>query len=245
MTRPIVVIPCCRKIVDRRQFDGVSRRYSVAVAQAAGCQPLLVPLGDSVGDIGQILDLADGVLLSGSMSNVEPAHYKGGPPLIEEAIDPDRDALTLPMIQSAIARKIPLFAICRGFQELNVALGGTLHQAVHTREGYLDHREPESEDLAGAFSTSHRVRLIDKLKNWVGQDEIMVNSLHWQGIEKLSDRLLPQAHAPDGLIEAVRVLDGHPFTLGVQWHPEWEPQNDPASFELFRRFGDAVRGEKL
>jgi putative glutamine amidotransferase len=224
------------------RFDVAGRKYSAAVAEVADCQPLLMPLGPSMADVGAVLDIADGILLSGSLSNVEPVHYSDEEPLDPGMVDRDRDALTLPLIRSAIERKLPLFAICRGFQELNVALGGTLHQAVHNVSGHADHREPKSDDFDVKFAPVHPVSLNGELRNWVGEEKIIVNSLHGQGIAKLAEPLVAEAFADDGLIEAVRAPAGNPFSLGVQWHPEWRPQANPVSIALFRRFGEAARG---
>lgn len=241
MSRPIVVIPSCSKAIGGLTFDAVGRKYSSAVAEVAECQPLLVPLGQSMADLGSVLDAADGILLSGSLSNVEPRHYGDELPLDPQTVDRDRDALTLPLIRGAIERKLPLFAICRGFQEFNVAFGGTLHQAVHTIDGHADHREPVDEDFEIKFAPKHQVRLEGELKSWLGKDRLTVNSLHWQGINKLAQPLVAEAFADDGLIEAIRAPAGNPFSLGVQWHPEWQALGNPASITLFRRFGDAAR----
>jgi putative glutamine amidotransferase len=194
-------------------------------------------------DVGAVLDIADGILLSGSLSNIEPVHYGDEPPLDPETIDRERDALTLPLIRTAVERKLPLFAICRGFQELNVAFGGSLHQAVHAVNGHNDHREPKDEDFDGKFRPVHAVTLKGELRAWLGADKILVNSLHSQGISKLAEPLIAEAVAEDGLVEAVRAPGGNPFSLGVQWHPEWQPHTNPASIALFRRFGEAARGK--
>jgi putative glutamine amidotransferase len=164
------------------------------------------------------------------------------PPLNAGALDPARDDLTLPLIREALVRKIPTFAICRGFQEMNVALGGTLDQAVHTVTGRNDHRERSDVPLDDRFGPSHPVILSGTLKDWIGKDEIIVNSLHSQGIQRLAAPLTAEAHAADGLVEAVRGPAEHPFLLGVQWHPEWQAKTNPVSIELFRRFGAAAKG---
>lgn len=242
MSRPIVIIPCDTKVIDGLTFDAVGRKYSAAVAEVADCQPLLAPLGPSMLDMNGLLEIADGILLSGALSNVHPSHYGlGEPPLNEKALDHERDGLTLPLVREALHRKLPLFAICRGFQELNVALGGTLDQAVHTVDGRNDHREPSDVPVEERFGPAHPVTLSGTLRNWVGQDEITVNSLHWQGIQRLAPLLTAEAHAKDGLIEAVRGPSDHPFLFGVQWHPEWQAKHNTASIEIFHRFGDAVR----
>ncbi|MGB6909308.1 MAG: gamma-glutamyl-gamma-aminobutyrate hydrolase family protein [Methyloceanibacter sp.] len=242
MSRPIVVIPACTKLIDGYVFDAVGRKYSAAIADVAECQPLLAPLGASMADIGAVLDVADAILLTGSPSNVAPDRYGKEAPLKPETLDPARDALTLPLIRAAIERKVPLFAICRGLQELNVALGGSLHQAVHDVNGHRDHRAPSDIPLDERYGPLHPIRLRGALRDWIGSDEIMVNSLHSQGIARLADGLKPEAFAEDGLVEAVRGPDDAAFCLGVQWHPEWEAKSNAVSTSLFRRFGAAAKG---
>ena len=193
-------------------------------------------------DLGTLLEVADAILLSGSVSNVAPEHYGEEAPIKPDALDPLRDALTLPLIRAAIERKKPLFAICRGFQELNVALGGTLHQAVHDVNGHKDHRARLELALEEMYGPVHAVFLRGTLRDWVGSDKLMVNSLHWQGIARLAPGLKPEAFAEDGLVEAVRGPDDSTFVLGVQWHPEWGVKFNPVSASLFRRFGAAAKG---
>ena len=243
MSRPLVVIPACTKLIDGDVFDAVGRKYAAAVAEVAECQPLLVPVG--MADIPTLLEVADAILLSGSPSNVAPRHYGDEAPLMEERLDPVRDALTLPLIRAAVERKKPLFAICRGFQELNVALGGSLHQAVHVVDGHKDHRARIDLPFEERYGPMHSVTLRGLLREWIGSDKIMVNSLHWQGIARLADGLKPEAFAEDGLIEAVRGPDEAAFCLGVQWHPEWAAKSNPISTVLFRRFGAAARGATI
>ncbi len=240
MSRPIVIIPACTKNIGGLDFDAVGRKYTAAVAEVAECQPLLVPVGPGLSDIGALLEIADAILLSGSLSNVNPAFYGDELPLNPKTMDAARDAVTLPLIRAAIEKKKPLFAICRGFQELNVALGGSLFQAVHDADGHMDHRERESPNMDEKFGPVHPISLKGQLRDWIGKDEIMVNSLHWQGINRLSDQLTPEAYAKDGLVEAVRGPADHPFCLGVQWHPEWQAKSNPVSVSLFRRFGTAA-----
>ncbi|MFA5956029.1 gamma-glutamyl-gamma-aminobutyrate hydrolase family protein [Hyphomicrobium sp.] len=242
MKRPIVVIPCSTETVSGLTSDTAGRKYSAAVTEGAECQPLLLPVGKGLADIGSVLDVASGILLTGAIANVHPDNYGNEEPLLPDAIDRDRDAVTLPLIRAAIERKVPIMAICRGFQELNVALGGTLHQAVHAVDGYADHREPKVTDFDVMFAVRHPIKLTGELKKWIGQDEIMVNSLHGQGIKDLAKPLVAEAFAEDGLVEAVRVAAGNTFSLGVQWHPEWQLHSNPVSLALFRRFGDAARG---
>jgi putative glutamine amidotransferase len=242
MSRPIVVIPACTKIIDGHAFDAVGRKYAAAVAEVAECQPLLVPVGAGMTDIVAVLELADAILLSGSRSNVAPEHYGEETPINPDALDPLRDAVTLPLIRAAVELKTPLFAICRGFQELNVALGGSLHQAVHDVNGHKDHRARTNVDIDEAYGLVHKVSLRGMLRDWVGSDQIMVNSLHWQGISRVASGLKPEAFAEDGLVEAVRGPDDAAFCLGVQWHPEWATKANPVSTALFRRFGAAAKG---
>ena len=242
MSRPIVVIPACTKMIEGHAFDAVGRKYAAAVAEVAECQPLLVPVGPGMTDLGTLLEVADAILLSGSASNVAPEHYGEEIPIKPDALDPLRDALTLPLIRAAIERKTPLFAICRGFQELNVALGGSLYQAVHDVNGHKDHRARFDVPLDESYGLVHPISLRGTLRDWVGRDEIMVNSLHWQGIARLADGLKPEAFAEDGLVEAVRGPDDSTFVLGVQWHPEWGAKLNPVSTALFRRFGAAAKG---
>jgi putative glutamine amidotransferase len=243
MSRPIVVIPACTKLIDGDVYDAVGRKYAAAIAEVAECQPLLVPVGPGMADIGSILEIADAILLSGSRSNVAPEHYGEEVRVNPDRLDPLRDALTLPLIRAAVETKKPLFAICRGCQELNVALGGSLHQAVHDVDGHKDHRASPDVPLDEAYGPIHPVFLRGKLRDWIGSDQIMVNSLHWQGIARLANGLKPEAFAEDGLIEAVRGPDDAAFCLGVQWHPEWSARSNPVSTSLFRRFGQAAKGE--
>ena len=244
MSRPIVVIPACTKLIDGDVYDAVGRKYAAAIAEVAECQPLLVPVGPGIADVGSILEIADAVLLSGSRSNVAPEHYGEEVRINPDRLDPLRDALTLPLVRAAVETKKPLFAICRGCQELNVALGGSLHQAVHDVDGHKDHRARPNVPLDEAYGPTHQVFLCGKLRDWIGSDLIVVNSLHWQGIARLANGLKPEAFSEDGLIEAVRGPDDAAFCLGVQWHPEWSTKSNPVSTSLFRRFGQAAKGKR-
>jgi putative glutamine amidotransferase len=219
-------------------------KYVAAVTTGAQCTPLIVPaLGGAI-DFDALLDIADGVMLTGSPSNVHASLY--GQEVLDPSLplDPARDATTLPLIRAAIQRGIPMMAICRGFQEVNVALGGTLHQAVHNVAGMADHRENKQQTLEQQYAPAHRVllerhgRMAEILDNAA---EIMVNSLHGQGIATLAPGLAVDARADDGLVEAYRVSDAAAFTLAVQWHPEWRLAENPDSMKLFSAFGDACR----
>ncbi len=242
----VVAVPCCNKFVGDRPFHVVGDKYVRAVTDGAGAMPWLVPALGTPVDVRSLVARVDGLMLTGSLSNVEPQHY-GGPASDAGTLhDADRDAVTLPLIDAALAARVPVLAICRGLQELNVALGGTLHQKVHEVAGRMDHRAPQSEDMEIKFAHAHDVRLTPggALNALTGLDTFPVNSLHWQGIDRLAPGLTVDAVAPDGQVEAVRVTNLHGvdgFALAVQWHPEWRFAEDPPSAALFRAFGDAVR----
>jgi putative glutamine amidotransferase len=183
-------------------------------------------------------------MFTGSPSNVEPHHYSGPPSDPGTLHDPARDATTLPLIRKAVASGIPVLGICRGFQEMNVAFGGTLHQKVHEVEGRFDHREDTKLELDVQYGPAHEVILEPEglLRSLAPQSRLTVNSLHSQGIDRLGEGLSVEARAPDGLVEAFRVLDGRSFAVAVQWHPEWKVMSNPFSHALFAAFGTAARG---
>jgi putative glutamine amidotransferase len=224
-------------------FHAVGEKYLRAVAEAAGCVPLLIPaLGDIV-SVDEVLDIVDGLVFTGSPSNVEPMHYSGTPSMPGTLHDAARDATTLPLIPAAVARGIPVLGICRGFQEMNVAFGGTLHQSLHEVPGFLDHRDDESLPLDIQYGPAHEVILEQGgvLRGLAGIDSVRVNSLHGQGVDRLGDRLAVEAHAPDGVIEAFRVKHAQRFALAVQWHPEWKVMSNDFSRALFAAFGASSR----
>ncbi len=240
--KPVVLIPADVKQVGEHPFHMAGQKYIRAVADAAGALPLVIPAIESV-DIEELLSLANGILLTGSVSNVHPSHF--GQQIHNPALplDPARDALTLKLIHAAIAAGLPLLAICRGFQELNVAFGGSLHQAVHEVAGLNDHREPKEMAVDVQYAPVHQVKLVanGQLATIIGSTDIKVNSLHGQGIDRLGAGLVAEAHAPDGLIEAVHVQDAAVFAIGVQWHPEWKVLETPQYLPIFKAFGDACR----
>ena len=238
---PFIGIPCCLRAIHERPFHTVSERYPNAVIDAAGCLPVIIPaIGPKI-DCSAMLDGLDGLLLTGSPSNVEPAHY-GGPPSWEGTLhDPDRDATTLPLIREAVRRDMPILAICRGIQELNVALGGTLHQRIFEMPSRFNHRRRRGPmTLDQRYAPAHSVALTPEgvLAQLAETTEIMVNSLHGQGINEPATDLLVEAVAPDGQIEAVS-LPGARFVVGVQWHPEYKPLENPFSQALFAAFSHA------
>jgi putative glutamine amidotransferase len=239
---PLIGIPTCLRTVNERVTHGVVDRYPSAVIDATGCLPVLIPAVGSKIDICQVLDRLDGLLLTGSPSNVHPSHYGAEPTHPDILHDPARDATTLPLIRAAVARDLPVLAICRGIQELNVALGGTLHQRVHELPGRLNHRSPK-EAPDGPYGPAHSVALAagGVLAALAGTAEVVVNSLHSQGIDRLAPRLRIEAVAPDGQIEAVSLPQAC-FIVGVQWHPEHKVLENPFSRALFSAFAEACRG---
>jgi len=237
------ITACLKEMPGGSRAHAVQRKYVDAVVAAVEAVPLLLPAIAERQDIPAVLDRIDGILVTGSPSNVDPAHY-GGPAAREGNLaDLERDATTLPLIRAAIARGLPLLAICRGIQELNVAMGGSLHQHVHEVPGRQDHRSDKTLPPAERYEPRHPVHLVvgGVLADMMGgATAIQVNSLHGQGVDRLGQGLRVEALAPDGTIEAVS-LPGAGFLLGVQWHPEYSPQDDPCSRRVFTAFGTAVR----
>ncbi len=232
-----VGIPACNRVVNELEIHYTPKRYGQALMYASGCLPVLLPpVGEGMLDI---LDRLDGLLLDGSPSNVEPALYGVDHDATPGKHDPERDATTLPLVRAAIARGMPVLAICRGIQELNVALGGSLHQQVQELPGRRDHRAGPG-DINEKFGFAHPVELSGQFALMVGTSQITVNSLHEQSIDRLADGLVVEGVAEDGTIEAVRVAGAKSFACGVQFHPEWHVKQDEASRRIFEAFGEAV-----
>lgn len=241
--KPIVGVPADRRQYGPHPFHMVGEKYLTALLEAAGVLPLMTPvLPDNV-DIDELLAQFDGIFLTGSYSDLEPHHYGGEPSADGSLHDPYRDAVTLPLAKRALEEGVPLLAVCRGFQELNVVLGGTLHQKVHEIPGYHSHLENKDDPLDVQYGPSHPVGLPENglLRELLGSDTAMVNSLHGQGIAKLADGVTVEAIADDGLVEAFRVDDVPEFALAVQWHPEWKATENEFSKVIFKAFGDACR----
>ncbi len=238
-SKPLVLLPACERWLDSRPMQTVRQQYLDAL-QAVGLQPLIVPTSTPP-DWDALLPLASGVLLTGSPSNVDPSHY--GAPLQTPELprDPARDAAVLPLVARLLARGMPLLAICRGFQEMNVALGGSLHQRVQELPGHADHRDLQLP--YPSFAEAHPVLLKPggRLAKLLCTEQIQVNSVHGQGIDRLAEGLSVEARAPDGLVEAFTSSASPGFNLGVQWHPEWETTQHPASLALFEAFAAACR----
>jgi putative glutamine amidotransferase len=239
---PLIVVAADVRPADGYVWHAAAETYLTAVVHACGAIPLVLPsLGEAI-DFDALLARVDGVLLPGSRSNVHPSRYGNPPTRLAEPHDPRRDAVTLPLIAAALRSGVPLFAICRGMQELNVALGGTLIAEVQEEPGRNDHRAPASDDPDQRFAISHTVTIAPggMLAGILGTGTIRVNSLHRQAIGRLAAGLAVEATAPDGTVEAVSVRDAASFALGVQWHPEYWVRTDVPSQKLFAAFGAAV-----
>lgn len=240
---PLIGIPACARVIEGHPFNICGEKYIAAVVDGARCLPLIIPALPVPLDPDRLLDALDGLLITGSPSNVHPARYGGEASRPGTLHDEQRDATTLPLIARAIARGVPLFAICRGFQELNVTMGGTLFQQVHEIEGRLDHRAPDDQPIPVKYGPAHQVRLAGGglFESLLGPGDVTVNSIHSQGIDRLAPGLAVEATAPDGQIEAVTVVDAPGLVIAVQWHPEWRATDNQASMRLFKAFGDAAR----
>ncbi len=243
---PLVGVPTDRKIIGPHPFLAVGEKYVRAVIDGADCLPTLIPGLEPPLPPAELLRGLDGLLLTGSHSNIEPHHYSDEPSYPGNLHDPARDATNLALIPLAIELDLPILAICRGFQEVNVALGGRLHQKVHEVPGFDDHRENTDDDLDKQYAPQHVIRLRPGglLAAIASAQFVEVNSLHGQGIARLGEGLEIEATAPDGLIEAYR-RPASTFLLAVQWHPEWRVRENPFYHGIFRAFGDACRRRAL
>lgn len=242
-TKPLIGVPADRRVIDPHPFQMVGEKYLDALTKGSDALPLIVPVMPDDVDLDDLLSRFDGIFLTGSYSNVEPHHYEGEPSEEGTLHDPHRDAITLPLAKRALETGVPLFAVCRGFQELNVALGGSLHQKVHEVAGYHNHLENKDDPLDRQYGPSHPVNLADGglLRELAGSEQVMVNSLHAQGVARLAAGVRIEAIADDGLIEAFRVDEAPAFALAVQWHPEWRVMQNEFSKAIFKAFGDACR----
>ena len=239
---PVVGVSACLQPSNRGPIHTVRVQYVDAVLDGLGGVPLLLPAIGARQDVAAVLDRLDGLLLTGSPSNVEPRHYgaTGRPTTLH---DPARDATTLPLIRAALEHGLPVLALCRGHQELNVALGGSLHQHVEEMPGRIDHSAPASDDMNRRYALRHWVELapgglLEKING--GNPRAYVNSLHSQAIDRLADGLAVEARHEDGTIEAARWTKGPGWALGVQWHPEWHVRGDEFARAIFRAFSDAI-----
>ena len=243
MTKPLVLVTADVKPIDGFNWHAVNATYLHAVLKGSDAIPMILPsLGNEL-DLDAALDQVDGVVATGSRSNVNPALYGQEPTEANGPYDPDRDATTLPLLRRAVERGIPVFAICRGMQELNVAMGGSLLTEVQELSGRKDHRAPVSEQQDERFRIAHPVDVAEggTLEDVIGSEPFDVNSLHRQAVGELGGGLVMEARAQDGTIEAMSVTDSAGYVLATQWHPEYWVSTDGPSQKLFSAFGDAVR----
>jgi len=215
---------------------------SEAVAEVSECMPLLIPSDPRFLSVDELLETFDGFLLTGGRPNVHPQEYGEAATEAHGAFDRARDAIALPLVRACVERGQPFFGICRGFQEVNVAMGGTLHPEIRDLPGRMNHRMPPDGSLEEKFALRHVVEMSDGgvFHQLFGAREVMTNTLHGQGIKTPGARIVIDGYAPDGTPEAIYVKDAPGFTLSVQWHPEWDAGNDPVSRPLFKAFGKAV-----
>jgi putative glutamine amidotransferase len=245
--KPIIGIPADRRLLGHHYFHCVGEKYIAAVVDGADALAVVLPSLGRAEQLQQALASVDGILLTGSASNVEPHHYQGPPSDAGTLHDSQRDATTLPLIPLAIRAGLPLLAVCRGFQEMNVAFGGTLWQKLHEVEGFANHREDTQAALDEQYGPAHEIDLVPDgvLHRLAGACSLKVNSLHSQGVQRLGEGLRIEARARDGVIEAFSVVDAPAFALAVQWHPEWKFHDNPFSRALFAAFGQAARERAL
>lgn len=250
MRRPVVgVIGNAHRIEDRFTVQMVGERNLRAITDVAGAVPLMFAGSPEITDVGALLDVVDGVVLTGARANVHPTRFKCEPHESHEPYDIERDEVALAVSEACVARGIPLFGICRGLQEMNVAFGGSLHPEIRELPGRINHRMPRLEsgeihpDPLVVFADRHDVKLTPGgvFAKLLGCETIRVNSLHGQGILKPGERVVIEGIAEDGTIEAIRIADAPGFALGVQWHAEYDPQRNPINRKLFEAFGAALR----
>ena len=244
--RPLVGVVADRRMVGEHVFHLAGEKYLEALLKGAGVYPVILPALIEEVDVEEILEDFDGLFLAGSPSNIESHHYMGDPSKPGTWHDPERDLKALALIPAAIRAAMPLFAVCRGFQEMNVAFGGTLHQLVHEIPGYIVHKENPDAPLGEKYGPAHGINFTagGLLEAITGATSCRVNSLHSQAVDRLADELSVEAVAEDGLIEAFTVRNAPGFTLGVQWHPEWKTTENPVSLSIFEAFGKACREYK-
>ncbi len=253
MGRPVIgIIGNAYHIENRFMVQMAGERNLRAVAEVADAIPLIFPGLPDVIAVPELLDIVDGILLTGARANVHPSHFNASPRPEYEPFDENRDAVALPLIQACVDQGVPVFGICRGFQEMNVAYGGTLHPEIRDLPGRMNHRMPRLDngevhpDPAVVFADRHDVELTPDgvFANLYGTNRIRVNSLHGQGILEPGSRVVIEGKAEDGTIEAIRIADAPGFALGVQWHAEYDPINYEVNKVVFREFGAALRGKR-
>ncbi|MFT5180168.1 MAG: putative glutamine amidotransferase [Alphaproteobacteria bacterium] len=254
ITTPRPLIGVSGELKDFNGFDiqSAGHKYVYSVVEGFGGMPIILPaLGDVEANaaeaMAELVDRLDGIILTGGRANIEPHHYDGDPFRPETYRDPVRDATTLPMVRAAVDRGVPLFGICRGIQEINVAFGGSLHPYLWEVEGKSDHRMPQTDVLEDRFAPRHPVHLtpggfFDKIASaaGIGGDDVIVNSLHGQAVDRLAEGLVVEALSEDGVIEGVSMPDAADFVVGVQWHAEFRVLNHPFNRALYAEFGAAA-----
>jgi len=249
MAKPVVGVIGNTHIVEKRfPAQLVGERNLRAVAEVAGALPLMFAGTPEITEIGALLDVVDGVLLTGARANVHPTRFGTEPHPAHEPYDDARDALALSLVEACVARGVPLFGLCRGFQEMNVAFGGSLHPEIRELPGRMNHRMPRlangeiHPDQAVVFADRHDVTLVPDgaFAKIFGTETIRVNSLHGQGIDRPGRRIIVEGVAEDGTVEAIRIADAPGFALGVQWHAEYDPQRNLVNRALFQAFGKAL-----
>ena len=244
MARPIVgIISNSHLINDQYPAHSGGTMNSCAVAHVSGCLPLLIPADPALVAVEELMETCDGFLLTGGRPNVHPAEYGEDETPAHGAFDRGRDAIVLPLVRACVARGLPFLGVCRGFQEVNVAMGGTLWPEIRDLPGRDNHRMPPDGTLEEKFALRHRVAFTEggPFHRLMGAREVMTNTLHGQGIKVPGVRIVIDGEAPDGTPEAIYVRGAPGFTLSVQWHPEWNASADPVSRPLFEAFGTAVR----
>lgn len=253
MRRPVVgVIGNAHRIEDRFTVQMVGERNLRAITDVAGAVPLMFAGSPEITDVGALLDVVDGVVLTGARANVHPTRFKCEPHISHEPYDIHRDEVALALSEACVARGIPLFGICRGLQEMNVAFGGSLHPEIRELPGRMNHRMPRLEngeihpDPLVVFADRHDVTLTPDgvFAKLLGCETIRVNSLHGQGILAPGERVVIEGVAEDGTIEAIRIAEASGFALGVQWHAEYDPQKNPINRALFEAFGQALTAQR-
>lgn len=249
MRRPVVGVIANSQIIDNRYAaQAVGERNLRAISDVAEAMPIMVSGGSDITDVAELLAIVDGILLTGGRANVHPSHFRTEPNPMHEPYDAERDAVALNLVQACVAQGVPIFGICRGFQEMNVAFGGTLHPEIRDLPGRMNHRMPRLEngeihpDPTVIFADRHEVRLRPGgvFAELIGKDVIRVNSLHGQGILEPGERVVIEGVAEDDTIEAIRIADAPGFAMGVQWHAEYDPQTNPINAALFKAFGAAI-----
>ncbi|MCJ9430279.1 gamma-glutamyl-gamma-aminobutyrate hydrolase family protein [Kordiimonas marina] len=241
--KPVVAIVCDTAKSGPHVYHQVGDKYVQALVRVADVTPVLIPALDEPLAREEILALADGVLMTGGYSNIQRHHYGEAPAPATEHEDPARDKNTLPLVSAILEAGVPVLGICRGLQEMNVALGGTLYPRVHEIDGRFDHREDKDAPVEVQYGPAHAVTVMDGglLETVTGDKEFMVNTVHAQAIRDVAPGLKVEALADDGTVEAVSVEDAKAFALAVQWHPEWKAWDNPQSTKIFQAFGNAVR----